>query len=476
MTTQPSPPARPGRVLAAAAFIASLTAACVLSYSGGLDGWWDGWGPVVPHETFPADCTLCHTSSDWNTMREDFEFDHLAETGFALVGAHAEAQCLRCHNDRGPVQEFARQGCAGCHGDVHERRLGDRCLDCHTEDSWRPFGQLAEHARTRFPLFGAHATVTCDRCHVGIGTGSMEPLSVACESCHQADLQVAVPDHFQEGWITDCGRCHRPTSWAAEGFVHDFFPLTGGHQTECASCHANEVFAPVSDDCNDCHQASFTLSTNLDHVAFDLPRDCDRCHGTQGWLPSDFDHSVTLRDCSDCHLPDYFATQDPDHSLWGYGQDCRPCHGTEQWRPVNFGHPGITQDCNQCHFQDYLMTSDPDHQVWGYPTSCEDCHGQFTAFPPADFGHVGVVNGCVQCHFQDYLGTTDPNHVEGGFPLECELCHEPDITWDLGLLNPPSLGDALRQPPAPEVKPEGNSRRARPGQRPRPAAPDGGQD
>ncbi|MEZ6021278.1 MAG: hypothetical protein R3F17_14660 [Planctomycetota bacterium] len=52
-----------------------------------LQGWWRGLGPVMPHDSFPADCSLCHLGGDWNTIRADFEFDHTAETGYALEGA-----------------------------------------------------------------------------------------------------------------------------------------------------------------------------------------------------------------------------------------------------------------------------------------------------------------------------------------------------------------------------------------------------
>ena len=67
-----------------------------------------GWdssklGPVIPHDSFPSACSLCHVGGSWTEIRDDFEFDHLAETGVPLNGAHAEATCLRCHNDRGPV-------------------------------------------------------------------------------------------------------------------------------------------------------------------------------------------------------------------------------------------------------------------------------------------------------------------------------------------------------------------------------------
>ena len=69
-------------------------------------GWSKGWGPVVPHEKFPADCSLCHLPDSWDKLRDEFEFDHAKQTGLALKGAHRRAACLRCHNDLGPVKEY----------------------------------------------------------------------------------------------------------------------------------------------------------------------------------------------------------------------------------------------------------------------------------------------------------------------------------------------------------------------------------
>ena len=68
---------------------------------------------MLPHDTFPADCKLCHMGQGWNTLTDDFAFDHEKETGVPLVGAHDQARCLLCHNDRGPVELFASKGCAG---------------------------------------------------------------------------------------------------------------------------------------------------------------------------------------------------------------------------------------------------------------------------------------------------------------------------------------------------------------------------
>lgn len=176
--------------------------------------WWAGFGPVLPHDTFPADCEGCHVGGDWQTLAADFEFDHAAETGVPLVGAHARAQCILCHNDRGPAGVFQRQGCAGCHEDVHEGTLGPACSDCHSQWNWRPSDQRVEHAHTRFPLIGAHASTACHRCHPGAEVGRFVPTDPECVSCHAADLARADnPNHQALGWTDRCDRCHLPRTW-----------------------------------------------------------------------------------------------------------------------------------------------------------------------------------------------------------------------------------------------------------------------
>jgi len=176
--------------------------------------WWSGLGPVLPHETFPADCALCHEGTDWQGVRQDFSFDHEKETGVPLNGAHARAACLLCHNDRGPVATFAARGCGGCHEDVHRAQLGADCTRCHQEETWQPVGQIELHARTRFPLIGVHAAVSCRRCHPGAEVGHFVPTDIQCLTCHQSDLARAVnPNHAGLGWVDRCDRCHLPRTW-----------------------------------------------------------------------------------------------------------------------------------------------------------------------------------------------------------------------------------------------------------------------
>lgn len=202
------------RWLALGAALLLLAAACVLQQPGvaSRHRWWSGLGPVLPHDSFPSDCKLCHQGQGWNDLRADFAFDHLAETGVALEGAHDSARCLRCHNDRGPVEVFAKQGCAGCHVDVHLGRLGGLCESCHTQATWRPEGQIEMHRQTRFPLAGVHATTPCFRCHPGSESGLFTPSDPNCISCHVSDLNQTT-NHVGLGWVNNCQRCHQPTDW-----------------------------------------------------------------------------------------------------------------------------------------------------------------------------------------------------------------------------------------------------------------------
>ena len=201
--------------LAILAALAILVAACVTRRptSGERHRWWAGLGPVLPHDTFPADCKLCHVGQKWE-LTDTFRFDHLARTGVPLEGAHKEAKCLRCHNDRGPVAVFQERGCAGCHEDVHNGDMGPSCTSCHQETTWQPVGQIELHNRTRFPLTGAHTLVSCYRCHPGGRVGNFLPADNECVTCHVDDLANAQnPQHIPLGWVDDCDRCHLTTRW-----------------------------------------------------------------------------------------------------------------------------------------------------------------------------------------------------------------------------------------------------------------------
>lgn len=364
--------------------------------------WWDRRGPVVPHDTFPADCTLCHVGDDWQTIRDDFEFDHMSATGVQLEGAHATAECLRCHNDRGPVEVFARRGCAGCHEDVHKTLLGRDCASCHGQVDWLPRGQIAKHAETRFPLIGAHVAVACFRCHPGANAGIFSGVDIQCVSCHQGDLATALnPNHQQQGWVDACDRCHIPTTWSGAGFNHATFPLTGAHksQAQCSDCHLNGVFAGTPTQCVGCHLADYNGATSLNHVALNVSTSCELCHGTVTWSGANFNHVGITAACVTCHLADYNATTSPNHVASGFPQSCEDCHQTTSW----FG----------AVFQHSFPINAGDHAG----LNCTDCHvtpGNFMTF------------SCIQCHEHNQADMDDKHDDVPGYVYQssaCFLCH-----------------------------------------------------
>ena len=81
---------RIGKWSAAVAMLAAVVA-CTISNPRRVEmhRWWSGFGLVVPHESLPADCSLCHVGSSWNKLVEDFRFDHGARTGVVLNGVSA---------------------------------------------------------------------------------------------------------------------------------------------------------------------------------------------------------------------------------------------------------------------------------------------------------------------------------------------------------------------------------------------------
>jgi hypothetical protein len=317
-------------------------------------GWSADFGPVVPHDSFPADCSLCHTGGDWQTLRSDFTFDHEARTGVALRGAHADAACLLCHNDRGPVQQFAARGCGGCHQDPHLGRLGSNCQDCHDETLWRARDAIAQHDRTRFPLVGAHAAAACFRCHPGAQVGNFAGAYVECRQCHADDYaRAAVPNHAAAGLPMTCSDCHRPTGWAPAEFAHAAsFPLQQGHAgRRCQECHANNLFVGTASDCASCHLDTWQQTTNPNHALAGFPTTCQQCHSTARWGGATFNHPFPIT--SGVHA----------------GLGCASCHTTPA-NPTAFS-------CIDCHDHNQAEMADEHDEVAGYvwaSASCLACH------------------------------------------------------------------------------------------------------
>src|SRR5208283_4241488 len=134
---------------------------------------------------------------------------------------------------------FSDRTCTACHLDPHKGEFKARmerrrpngtafgCEACHNTRSWTDVNGF-DHAKTAFPLRGAHRTVSCGACHKippGQTQIQFRGAPKACERCHKdphAGQFSARPG------LTTCAACHLEQMWKPSNFDHDKltqFPL-----------------------------------------------------------------------------------------------------------------------------------------------------------------------------------------------------------------------------------------------------------
>lgn len=169
-----------------------------------------------PHGPLPVelDCSACHDADGWSVRAGDVSYDHDA-TAFPLLGRHADMRCAACHLDLDFGQpKIAVDDCAGCHADVHQGSLGTGCPECHTPESFEVRMDPEVHARTSFPLTGAHLLVQCESCHFDDRRPRFDALDTDCYTCHRVDYETTPAiDHVGLGFSTDCLACHNTVAW-----------------------------------------------------------------------------------------------------------------------------------------------------------------------------------------------------------------------------------------------------------------------
>ena len=427
---------------------------------------------------FPQTCETCHTTTQWTGAK----FDHNTGTKFALTGAHVRVDCASCHKNN--QYRGLPASCVSCHlaafnGTKNPNHAAagfpQDCTVCHNTSQWS--GARFDHnAATKFPLTGAHVSVSCNQCHAG---DRFAGIPSDCFSCHSAAYtNTRNPPHASSGFPQDCALCHSTSSWQGAVFDHSRtrFPLTGAHTAaQCSQCHINNVFAGTPTQCVACHLADYNKTTNPNHAAAGFPQDCSLCHATTGWQGARFDHAATKfpltgahvaascaschggvyaglsTACVSCHLTNYNTTRNPDHRAGGFPQQCEICHSTAAWTPASFDHSktgfpltgahtsvqcvnchiggkyqGTPTDCYSCHQLEYRSVTDPNHAAAGFPTNCTVCHTTATwkgarfnhTFPIYSGSHAGKWNTCGECH---------PNSSNYSV-FSCTNCHAHDKT------------------------------------------------
>jgi hypothetical protein len=246
-------------------------------------------------------CDGCHSQDGWRPST--FGTSQHASLRLPLDGAHAAAPCASCHSAdrRGlrPLPAGAASGaarvalrppettCAECHVDPHLWKKAaspaQACSTCHTTRSFHATTMdAAAHARTGYPLEGAHRAVPCVACHKALdrptapstliaGAPNARRLELAtpgtaCASCHR---NPHGPELGTAGGA-DCDRCHTLGAFSpASRFDHARdarFPLQGAHaRVSCVACHRQSAgttpgtpltYSGLSSACESCHTAA----------------------------------------------------------------------------------------------------------------------------------------------------------------------------------------------------------------------------
>ena len=208
-----------------------------------------------------------------------------ARPGFALDGLHAPLDCKACHKARTFLG--LSQPCASCHKDVHNGTLGATCQTCHpTNVAFKDTRKTFDHAKTKYPLTGAHAKTPCESCHKTKGNYRIARFG-ACEDCHRNPHTPS---------LGTCTACHVTASFKtlAEGQKFDHaktgYPLKGKHAAvACQACHVKPAALVTLKftRCADCHQDV--------HKGVFPADDCAACHTEAGFRPAKFDHTARTK-------------------------------------------------------------------------------------------------------------------------------------------------------------------------------------
>lgn len=428
-------------------------------------------------------CANCHTFEDWKAAKS---FDH-GKTRFPLTGKHESVACVKCHAGApGMPAQFKGlkfETCAACHNDPHRGSFKPSCATCHATVGWKliaPAGRF-DHAQTKFPLLGKHASVQCTSCHAGADFKRPLPFE-RCSDCHKPDPHSGQFKKRPDGG--ECSACHSVEGFKVARFgvaehAASQFPLLERHAAvACGKCHiprgAATLYKITFGACVDCH-------TDVHKAQFAGPpheNQCERCHNVKGFRPSTFTiarhnqskfvltgaHMAVA--CSDCHkldtrlkpaspVPYHFSDTtcaachaDPHRGQFrermaqakaaGRAAGCEACHSTETWQKVlGFDHATTAfpllgahraVPCSSCHKIPAGETNTRNVDYRGISKECSSCHADVHA---GQFSKAGRVPACSNCHTSFRWKPSTFDHNKTKFSLQgahervrCSECHK----------------------------------------------------
>jgi hypothetical protein len=435
------------------------------------------------------ECRSCHPDHGGRTFQlvvfdegAPEKFDH-RRSGFVLEGKHGTVKCRDCHKpafqksaataliqkkDHAASWLGLETACQNCHEDVHRGQLGKQCQNCHGQEKFKPAGGF-DHAKSDFPLTGAHVKVECLKCHAapqfvklhdakGQPLPEWKPLAHGdCVSCHKDPHAGRFPGA--------CAKCHNTENFKVinkGGFNHDLtkYPLKGKHAAvACAKCHDPKLGAagqkPKFALCTDCHKDAHNGTATLAGKVVD----CASCHSVEGFDQPTYTAAMHARsayplvgkhasaDCSRCHVKK--PAESPAAKALGTARvsirpkyaNCTTCHGDpHKGRFELTGARPKKKGCLTCHSMDGFHPSIYDgimHADCVFPlhgahmaTPCQACHEELKGEPakatlvanlaqmrPLWFDNPRRV--CVDCHASPHGVQFSQRKDKGA----CQVCH-----------------------------------------------------
>lgn len=289
-------------------------------------------------------CTDCHNQFSFAIKQSLPGFVHDA-TGYTLAGKHLQVECRDCHKGKYMTEPLPHNTCNACHSDFHNGTFKETpyqdCAECHTVESFNlSTFDLERHARSAFPLLGAHQATPCIACHFQDNQWKFRSIGLACISCHE-NIHT---DYLPEKYIpqNDCRSCHKEDAWSSISFNHTEtgFELLGRHAaTTCRSCHFTtnqsggivQNFSNLKQTCVDCHKNIHGKQFEENGIT-----DCKKCHGFNTFDRNDFNHDNARFKLEGAHLK----------------VSCESCHQKEwldgEWIVV---YKSGKLQCTDCHLQ-----------------------------------------------------------------------------------------------------------------------------
>ena len=388
-------------------------------------------------------CKLCHQEHrgrnfdlmGWQAIGGPKAFDHKL-AGWELGGKHAQTDCTKCHTsvNRQGLRTYlnTQKTCGSCHSKEQPhgaiRQALMKCDRCHAETSWATRKKPLEFDHNdkglaAMPLEGAHADVTCAKCHPK-STFKLAKYDGSCVQCHPS------PHDGQLFGTRKCDECHAATLRTLKDVRFDHkkqasYALVAKHaQIACGTCHTKALAKQKpKPNCEGCHAKDNKHGTRFAKIS----AACSTCHSQPAWKAGfQFNHTTgagfelagkhATAKCRDCHrgkTPAEFEAFDLKKN------GCMSCHRHAKAHGGKFKN----DQCLTCHEEGGVKKLRKD--------SLEIFHGEASKFPLHN-GHANVQ--CQMCHINDVYQETprecgvscheDSLH-KGSLGAECSRCHEP---------------------------------------------------